>query len=311
MRLSDLTGLSLGLLTAGFRAARSNPWPTAVIVGWAGLLGYLALLPGTPRVPGVSPSNASAAGHFVTHAVLAALLYWIFSSGSKNDRRWLTRAAIIAVGASFGFGVVLEFVQAVFTNVRTFEYLDIVLDLSGAVSGTLLFLTLEIGGLNRRALSLMSVAAVALVAAGVITSVLIWNPRYPYVGDHWHFGYMVIVCGEIVSPFSGFEGDGLSSRGDRTVHLHPSNADEVGAKLNLGRLFSVVGGELSNSTVSLPSGETYVNGNDCPTGIPGELRLFDYDLRTRVRGERIDDVSTYAPRNGQMLLIEFWAPDDG
>ena len=311
MRLIETPGQSTRLIFSSAAMVRARPLPAAVIVTWAALLIYLALLPVPPRVPGVSDLLVSVGGHFGTHAVLAALFFWLLSSRPNETRGLSVRIALIAAGGSLSAGVLLEIVQAAFTDFRMFEWLDVLTDLVGAVSGSALLLLLEFGGMRRSMMAVGITAVVAVVVGGVITSSVIWDSNFPYRGDHWHAQYVVVICGEVLPPFDGFYGGGLSSRGNRTVHLHPVNPDQEGPNPNLGRMFGLVGGELTDTKMTLPSGDAYSNGDACPSGSPGELRLFDYDPRTRLRGVRINDVSSYVPRNRQTLLIEFWTPRGG
>ena len=116
---------------------------------------------------------------------------------------------------------------------------------------------------------------------------MIWDPNLPYRGDHWHIQYVVLVCGKVLPPFDGFFGGGLSSGGDRIVHVRPMMPEEEGPNPNLGLMFNLIGGELTDTRMTLPSGETYSTGDTCAGGSTGELRMFDYNPRTRLRGERI------------------------
>ena len=119
-----------------FRAAivRAQLLPIALIVIWGTLLIYLALLPVPPRVPGASELVLSVGGHFGTHAVLAALFFWLLSSRPNETRGLSVRIALIAAGGSLSAGVLLEIVQATFTDFRMFEWLDVLTDLVGAIT---------------------------------------------------------------------------------------------------------------------------------------------------------------------------------
>lgn len=279
--------------------------PVLILVAWLPLLAYLALLTRTPRVPVIPGTLASPLAHIATSAVLVALLYWILSV-RITDRRGRIRSALISAGLASGAGFALELVQSWYSNVRLFEGSDILSNVLGATLSAMLLVTLADLGVSRRILSVGTVGMVTLITGGVFASIIIWNPAYPYRGDHWHVQYLVDVCGELLPPFGAFPG-GIHTHSTRVIHLHPRTADEEGANATLGLFFQRAGGELNNETLELPSGETYSNGDLCGDGSEAELTVWDYDPRTQERVFRIDDPGDYVPHNFQTILIEFVA----
>lgn len=102
----------------------------------------------------------------------------------------------------------------------------------------------------------------------VSVSAMVWDPSYPRMGDHWHARYTVAVCGRTVGPFPATEG-AVHSHGGRIIHIHPYRPSEAGANANLARFFLNSGGELTSTSLVLPSGRRYANGDLCPDGRPG------------------------------------------
>ena len=305
----DLSGRARGVAFARrILPGRGNWLPVVFLVAWLPLLAYLALLPRTPRVPVIPESLASSLAHVATSALLTALLYWIFAARAV-DQRGRVRVAIVSAGLASGSGFALELVQSWYSNVRLFEGSDIVSNILGAGLAAIILATLADLGVSRRILSVGTVAGVIALTGGVLASLVIWNPAYPYRGDHWHVQYLVVVCGEWLPPFAGFQG-GVHSHGDRLIHMHPLTAEEEGANATLGLFFQRAGGSLGETTLVLPSGETFSNGDACPNGEEGQLRVSDFKPSTFQRLSRIEDPGHYVPSNYQDILIEFGTVDD-
>ena len=111
---------------------------------------------------------------------------------------------------------------------------------------------------------------------------------------HWHADFEISVCGEKQelptsvrwceltekSPFCG-----ITNRvGTSVFHHHDDyriHVEGVVVKysdVNLGNFFRVIGGNLNEDSVSIPQNDgsvkTYVNGDVCPNGEKGKVRVF-------------------------------------
>ena len=121
--------------------------------------------------------------------------------------------------------------------------------------------------------------------------------RYPQIGDHWHAPYTVVICGEDLPTDAESDGQ-VHSHGDGRIHIHPQSAVDVGRNATLQRYFASVGFELDNDRIKLPTGEEYSNNDECPEDGAGEVFL-------RVNGIRLSDISTYVPRDDDIIEVGF------
>ena len=121
--------------------------------------------------------------------------------------------------------------------------------------------------------------------------------RYPQIGDHWHAPYTVVICGEDLPTDEASDGQ-VHSHGDGRIHIHPQSAVDVGRNATLQRYFASVGFELDDDRIKLPNGEEYSNSDECPEGGTGEVFL-------RVNGIRLSDISTYVPRDDDIIEVGF------
>ena len=69
----------------------------------------------------------------------------------------------------------------------------------------------------------------------------------------------------------------VHTHGSRRVHVHPLTSDEEGGRSHRGLLFHSAGGAVSATSLTLPTGETFSNGDLCPDGQPGRLRVVEAD----------------------------------
>lgn len=131
---------------------------------------------------------------------------------------------------------------------------------------------------------------------------------------HWHADYQVWACGErleLVDP------TGLSGEiGSTTLHEHDDDRIHVEGTvmdyddISLEKYFFVIGAELTLESILFPTEEqgviSYANGDDCPDGRPGELKIY-------VNGAHLDDMHDYLyfPATlvppGDCIIIEFGA----
>ena len=182
---------------------------------------------------------------------------------------------------------------------------------------------------SRRRLRLPSwlpVAGIVVVLAGVIGIFLALAPRgtaaQPSIGDHIHAALDIYVCGQKEPNLPAFEA-GVHTHGDGLIHIHPQLASEEGSGAAVGKFFQYGGWELTGSTMSLPGGVTFKNGDPCPDGRPGVLRMLKYRLSWRSTSgddsqfvsecsqvadadmQQVKDFPAYVPKDGDCLHLIF------
>ena len=156
---------------------------------------------------------------------------------------------------------------------------------------------------RRRFLRYGATAAVGAVALAFIVSLFAGSlpislgGSAPGVEDHWHASYEITVCGETLPPFSPSPG-GVHTHGDGQIHIHPSRPGETGSNANLALFFANSAGELTDKSLTLPSGDTYTNGDLCPDGRPGQLVVT-------VDSVSIEEPSSHVPQDGDQISITF------
>ncbi len=130
------------------------------------------------------------------------------------------------------------------------------------------------------------------------------------VGDHWHAPITIGVCGEnwvpTGSPIQSSAGKdfGMHSHGDGLIHIEPSTASTAGKNATLRRFFDSLGSlpsglKLTETSIQLPGGKLYTNGDACPDGKSGTLRVTvdGTDISGKFLG--------YKPKDGQRFAIAF------
>jgi hypothetical protein len=120
---------------------------------------------------------------------------------------------------------------------------------------------------------------------------------YPQEGDHWHADYTITVCGETVPDF-GMTPGGIHTHGKGVVHLHPTRPEEAGPSANMARFMAGAGGRLTDTSLRLPFGDEYNNGDPCPDGDSGQVFL-------RVNGIPSVNIASYVPRDGESVEFGF------
>lgn len=142
--------------------------------------------------------------------------------------------------------------------------------------------------------------AAALFGATTFVALLVLvgsRPRLPRIGDHWHARYRVVICDQEYPRFPPTPG-GVHTHGDGVIHIHPQSRDESGWNANLGRFFGSAGVEFSQDRIAFPDGKTYRNGDRCPNGQAGTVRLS-------VNGTAHEDFERYVPQDGDTIVVEF------
>lgn len=122
------------------------------------------------------------------------------------------------------------------------------------------------------------------------------------VGNHWHARYGVIICGTSRPRLHATPG-GVHTHGDGVIHVHPGTAAEAGGNANLGQFFRTAGSRFfpssfTASSIQLPGDRPYANGDPCPDGRLGTLRLF-------VNGPAEPSMDRYVIQDGDVIRMEF------
>lgn len=128
---------------------------------------------------------------------------------------------------------------------------------------------------------------------------------------HWHADYQVWSCGERLTLQSP---EGLSNKiGSNTLHAHADDRMHVEGvvvdynDVDVGAYFAAVGGSLTGNSFSYLTDKEMVvrsNGNQCPGGQSGELKVY-------VNGKRIRDPANYvlSPYSvvppGDCIIVDF------
>lgn len=280
------------------------------LLPWLVLVALVSLVPEQPLVPGVSAQVASLAGHVLVYAVLAALIYWLHAhmfSGSK--RQPLYSALIAAVGATV-IGLLFEFSQQLLTDNRTFQSKDVIANAFGASFVSVALVLLELSGSKLKLLMPAIFASGAALTVLAATSYVLWDPSLPYKGDHWHVAYRVVICGETQPLFTTGPGS-IHTHGRGVIHIHPQGNGDEGREANLANFVRSAGGTLTNSSITLPTGQTYTNGDTCSDGSVGTVTVSQFDVETMTRIKTVSSPADYVPRDLEMIIIEFGEISEG
>ena len=277
----------------------SRIFAVAVTLAWIVFLFYLAGLPRLPYVPVVPIRAVSPLAHYGTFAVLASLGYLVVAP-RPSHLAGRVQALATAIAVSMALALALEGVQY-FLPLRSPELDDLLYNAAGAGTGAIAMLLLDQLTVGRHFLSLMTAGVVLVLVAMTATSIAVRNPSHPWVGDHWHARYQISVCGAILPPLAGTHGS-VHTHGGGLIHIHPVESAQAGANANLALFFATSGGKLADHSLTLPSGGTYGDGEQCSNGQPGHLAVT-------VNGNTLDRPSSYVMRNGDEISIEFKADE--
>ncbi len=114
---------------------------------------------------------------------------------------------------------------------------------------------------------------------------------------HWHADLKIFTCGEF-RDLSNL-GSGSTHVGTPVLHTHGDNKIHVEGQvdqpedISLASYFDAINKEFSNNTIL-----DKTNGDECPDGEPGEVKLF-------VNGERNYEYDNYVVQNGDSIKITF------
>jgi VanZ family protein len=107
---------------------RFSKWPALL---WTGLIFILLIIPSE----GIPNSGMLGLPYLdkLAHLILFGMFVWLWSLNTRetHDGSGRQRSHFLLFLISSGYGILMEFVQAGFTN-RAFEKLDIVADMTGA-----------------------------------------------------------------------------------------------------------------------------------------------------------------------------------
>lgn len=136
--------------------------------------------------------------------------------------------------------------------------------------------------------------------------------RSPSLDDHWHAAYGIYVCDQFTAPLvdQGADREGIHTHGDGLMHIHPFSTQATGDNARLDRWAEQTGLTFGADSMTLPTGETYTNGDDC-NGTPGEVVVARWDdARTVVANDpdvtlRADFGTLAYTQDGSAVLIAF------
>lgn len=97
----------------------------------------------------------------------------------------------------------------------------------------------------------------------------------PFAGDHWHAALGIYACDEFLPPvLSDADPRGIHTHGDGVIHIHPFTKASAGRNATFGVYTDTVGIKVSETSVQVPGGKRYKNGDKCPNGKKGTLRVY-------------------------------------
>jgi hypothetical protein len=144
----------------------------------------------------------------------------------------------------------------------------------------------------------------------------------PRIGDHIHAAMDIYACGQQEPDLPQFEA-GIHTHGDGLYHMHPTSSSEEGVGAAVGKFFQYGHWQLNGSTLTLPGGHILKNGDACPDGQTGVLRMLKYRLQWRSDSgsysefadqcsrltdadmEEVEDFPGYVPKDGECLHLIF------
>lgn len=143
----------------------------------------------------------------------------------------------------------------------------------------------------------LGLAVLAVVVFVALLAAAARQARGVPVGAHWHARYSMAICGQQHPQFPPAPGN-VHTHGDGVIHLHPTTPAEAGRNANLKRFFLSAGVVFSRDRIVFPDGKTYRNGDRCPDGTVGEVRLL-------VNGKPSTVFERYLPQDGDTVVVEF------
>ena len=124
-----------------------------------------------------------------------------------------------------------------------------------------------------------------------------------FAGDHWHAAYGIYICSDFVPPIvSDKDPRGIHTHGDGVVHIHPFTKASSGRNATFAVFADTVGLKISATSIQVPGGKKYQNGDACPDKKKGKLHVY------LNKDERLGDPRKIRLRDRDLLVIAF-VPD--
>jgi hypothetical protein len=136
----------------------------------------------------------------------------------------------------------------------------------------------------------------AVLGLAIVAHVIRPEMNIPRPGDHWHAAYSVEICGRRLPPFPYSPGN-IHTHGDGVIHIHPRTIEE-GRQATLATFFQSVRMEVTAHSITLPDGRTYRDGDVCPDGREGRVRIL-------VNAREMADPLGHFPQDRERIRIAF------
>ncbi len=150
------------------------------------------------------------------------------------------------------------------------------------------------------------VAGAIILAFAAMVLALARQPRPeggPRVGSHWHARYTIEICGKALPPLPLSHGD-VHTHGDGVIHIHPATAPTSGRRANLDTFFRTTKVRLTASGIAIDGGPSYANGDTCPDGKPGMVKVLAQGAGDR-DFKPMQDFLRYVPSDRDVMRIVF------
>jgi hypothetical protein len=138
--------------------------------------------------------------------------------------------------------------------------------------------------------------AVVVLGLAVVVYAIRSQPNFPRPGAHWHAPFSIEICGQRLAPLPYSPGN-IHTHGDDVIHIHPETVEE-GRRATLATFFQSVRMEVTAHSITLPDGRTYRNGDTCPDGREGRVRIL-------VNGLELANPLEYFPQDRDRIRIVF------
>jgi VanZ family protein len=116
-----------------------NKFLLGIASGWTTLIGILCLVK-SGDLPSLHLPGADKYVHFTFHFIFT-LLWATYASQNQEDHK--IKNSLKVVGFSLLYGILIEFLQEIFTTTRHADILDVLANLTGALTAFLVFVMLK------------------------------------------------------------------------------------------------------------------------------------------------------------------------